>query len=117
VVLKKNARIKSGHKERNMGKSGGYNGIRPAGFRSATWVGAGNDWDRETDSPISGNCKSCGLYDVELVENYCRDDECRNTREEIAVSQGRAIKIIEGLPDGKSIVKTAKGNVVVKANK
>lgn len=100
-----------------MGKSGSYSGIRPAGFKSAGWVNSGRDWDTENERPIGGVCMGCRQYDVELVDNYCRDPDCKRERQEVAIAQGRAVKVVEGLPEGKSIVKTAKGNVVVKGSK
>ena len=96
-----------------MGKSGSFGGLKPPSFKSAFWADAGNDWDSKTETSCSGVCRGCMQWDTELVDSYCRDDECKKKRQEIAVAQGRAVKIIEGLPNGKTVVKNNKGNTVI----
>lgn len=101
-----------------MGKSGRYDGLKPAGFKSASsWANQGGDWDQKTQSTISGICIGCRQWSAELFDRYCSDETCKRERQEVAIAQGRAVKIVEGLPNGETVVKTAKGNVVVKGNK
>lgn len=100
-----------------MGLSGKFSGIKPPGFKSAFWADAGQTWDSKTETSIGGTCNGCRQYDSEIIDGFCRDDECKRKRQEIAIAQGRAVKIIDGLPNGKTVVQTNKGNTVVGGKK
>jgi len=97
-----------------MGMSGRFNGISPPGFKEAFWANSGGEINRDTGERIDGICKSCEQWDAELVEGFCRDEDCKDKRHLLAISEGRAIKVIEGLPGGVRIFHTKDGKQNVK---
>jgi hypothetical protein len=50
---------------------------------------------KETDDAgvrIDGICSNCEQWDAELVNGFCRDDECKLSRQEKKVKDGSAFK-------------------------
>ena len=97
-----------------MGMSGGFNGLGPPGFKTAAWAGSGAEIDRETGERIDGICRGCKQWDAELKDGFCRDDSCKAARENVAVSEGRAIKLIDGLPNGDQVLHSKDGKQLIK---
>ena len=86
----------------------------PSGFRSASWVGQGTEIDHKTGERIDGICVSCHQWDAELKDGFCRDDDCRNKRHLLAIADGRAIKLIDGLPGGVKVLHSKAGKQIIK---
>jgi hypothetical protein len=97
-----------------MGMSGKFHGDKPAGFKShSCWSLGGADVDKD-GNPISGNCISCKEWDSELKNGFCRDDSCKRKRQQLAIIEGTAIKIVSDLPNGTKIIYSRDGKSVIK---
>ena len=97
-----------------MGMSGRFDGLKPSGFKTAAWANSGGEVDKETGNRIDGICVSCNQWDAELKDGFCRDDACKDKRQALAISQGKAIKIIDGLPGGTKILHSKGGKQLIK---
>lgn len=95
-----------------MGKSGIFNKLKPDGFKpQSTWNG-GTEVDKDGNQ-LSGNCISCGEWDSELKDGFCRDQSCKRKRQSLAIMEGKAIKIITDLPNKTKIIYSKEGKTVV----
>ena len=97
-----------------MGRSGSFSGLKPPGFKAAFWASAGGEINRETGERIDGICISCQQWDAELVEGFCRDEECKDKRHLVAIADGRAIKVVDGLPGGIKVLHSRAGKQIIK---
>ena len=96
-----------------MGMSGKFHGDKPAGFKSAGWANQGSDVDKDGNE-IGGTCISCKEWDSELNNGFCRDDVCKRKRQSLAVIEGRAIKVVDGLPGGQKVIHSKNGKQIIK---
>lgn len=97
-----------------MGRSGSFSGLKPPGFKAAFWATAGGETDQETGQRIDGICAGCQQWDAELKDGFCRDEECRAKRQTVAIADGRAIMIVDGLPGGMKILHSKAGKQTIK---
>lgn len=94
-----------------MGMSGNFNGLKPPTKLISGLYHQGKDTD-DDGNRIDGICANCEQWDAELVNGYCRDDECKQDRLNKRVEAGEAISISTDVigKDGKVGTAIKRGN-------
>lgn len=89
-----------------MGMSGKFDGLRPPQKFISGLYHQGSDYD-EAGNRIDGICFHCKEWDAELVDGFCRDEECKDSRLAKKVEEGDAIRISTDVINPKGRVGTA----------
>lgn len=71
---------------------GGFKGLRPPTKLISGLYNQAKDTD-DDGNRIDGICEHCKQWDAELVNGFCRDRECRQSRLDEKVKAGTAIRI------------------------
>ena len=91
-----------------------FNGLKPPGFKPATWVDHGRDYNDETGETLSGICCVCNQWSAELKDKFCLDDGCKDLRRNKLIAEGKAFRVIDGLAGGDKILETKEGKFKIK---
>lgn len=85
-----------------MGHSIHFRGLKPAGFKPASWS------NYQSYSNCESNiCRACKQWSAELnKEGLCKEEDCIKERNKKALKQGTAIRFVEDLPEDKRIIET-----------